>query len=54
LVISFSSSGITTFQSRSFMDWQKSGGKNLFPGTLTPEGFVVSKIVTKNAFVLTV
>jgi hypothetical protein len=24
--------GITTFKSRSFMDWQKSGGKNLFPG----------------------
>ena len=23
--------GITTFQSRSFMDWQKSGGRNLFP-----------------------
>lgn len=23
--------GITTFQSRSFADWQKSGGKNLFP-----------------------
>lgn len=23
--------GITTFQSRSFMDWQKAGGKNLFP-----------------------
>ena len=23
--------GITTFKSRSFMDWQKSGGKNLFP-----------------------
>jgi hypothetical protein len=23
--------GITTFQSRSFMDWQKSGGGNLFP-----------------------
>mmetsp|Transcript_19798 Transcript_19798/g.32848 ORF Transcript_19798/g.32848 Transcript_19798/m.32848 type:complete len:174 (-) Transcript_19798:281-802(-) len=24
-------SGITTFQSRSFSDWQKAGGKNLFP-----------------------
>jgi hypothetical protein len=24
--------GITTFQSRSFSEWQKSGGKNLFPG----------------------
>ena len=24
-------SGITTFKSRSFADWQKSGGKNLFP-----------------------
>merc|ERR1712032_766998 len=24
-------SGITTFKSRSFEDWQKSGGKNLFP-----------------------
>merc|ERR1712032_1803462 len=24
-------SGITTFKSRSFSDWQKSGGKNLFP-----------------------
>ena len=24
--------GITTFKSRSFDDWQKSGGKNLFPG----------------------
>lgn len=23
--------GITTFKSRSFLDWQKSGGKNLFP-----------------------
>jgi hypothetical protein len=23
--------GITTFKSRSFYDWQKSGGKNLFP-----------------------
>jgi len=23
--------GITTFKSRSFSDWQKSGGKNLFP-----------------------
>ena len=23
--------GITTFKSRSFDDWQKSGGKNLFP-----------------------
>ena len=23
--------GITSFKSRSFMDWQKSGGKNLFP-----------------------
>lgn len=23
--------GITSFQSRSFADWQKSGGKNLFP-----------------------
>ncbi|KAG7350772.1 hypothetical protein IV203_010132 [Nitzschia inconspicua] len=23
--------GITTFQSRSFSEWQKSGGKNLFP-----------------------
>ena len=23
--------GITTFESRSFNDWQKSGGKNLFP-----------------------
>jgi hypothetical protein len=23
--------GITTFESRSFADWQKSGGKNLFP-----------------------
>mmetsp|Transcript_101485 Transcript_101485/g.199097 ORF Transcript_101485/g.199097 Transcript_101485/m.199097 type:complete len:158 (-) Transcript_101485:566-1039(-) len=23
--------GITTFKSRSFADWQKSGGKNLFP-----------------------
>jgi hypothetical protein len=23
--------GITTFQSRSFVDWQKSGGRNLFP-----------------------
>lgn len=23
--------GITTFQSRSFADWQKAGGKNLFP-----------------------
>ena len=23
--------GITTFQSRSFSDWQKAGGKNLFP-----------------------
>jgi len=23
--------GITTFQSRSFVEWQKSGGKNLFP-----------------------
>lgn len=23
--------GITTFKSRSFVDWQKSGGKNLFP-----------------------
>ena len=25
-------SGITTFKSRSFDDWQKAGGKNLFPG----------------------
>ena len=25
-------SGITTFKSRSFSDWQKAGGKNLFPG----------------------
>ena len=24
--------GITTFKSRSFDEWQKSGGKNLFPG----------------------
>jgi len=24
-------SGITTFKSRSFSDWQKAGGKNLFP-----------------------
>jgi hypothetical protein len=24
--------GITTFKSRTFYDWQKSGGKNLFPG----------------------
>jgi hypothetical protein len=23
--------GITTFKSRSFLDWQKSGGVNLFP-----------------------
>merc|ERR1712203_133403 len=23
--------GITSFKSRSFADWQKSGGKNLFP-----------------------
>merc|ERR1740127_199623 len=23
--------GITSFQSRSFSDWQKAGGKNLFP-----------------------
>ncbi|KAL7518336.1 hypothetical protein ACHAWX_003177 [Stephanocyclus meneghinianus] len=23
--------GITSFKSRSFLDWQKSGGKNLFP-----------------------
>jgi hypothetical protein len=23
--------GITTFQSRSFAEWQKAGGKNLFP-----------------------
>ena len=23
--------GITSFQSRSFASWQKSGGKNLFP-----------------------
>lgn len=23
--------GITKFQSRSFADWQKAGGKNLFP-----------------------
>ena len=23
--------GVTSFKSRSFMDWQKSGGKNLFP-----------------------
>ena len=23
--------GITTFKSRSFSDWQKAGGKNLFP-----------------------
>ena len=23
--------GITTFESRTFNDWQKSGGKNLFP-----------------------
>lgn len=23
--------GITTFQSRTFSEWQKSGGKNLFP-----------------------
>merc|ERR1711997_795111 len=23
--------GITSFKSRSFTDWQKSGGKNLFP-----------------------
>ena len=23
--------GITTFKSRTFMDWQKAGGKNLFP-----------------------
>uniref|UniRef100_A0A7S1Z8J9 Uncharacterized protein n=1 Tax=Trieres chinensis TaxID=1514140 RepID=A0A7S1Z8J9_TRICV len=23
--------GITSFKSRSFMDWQKAGGKNLFP-----------------------
>ncbi len=23
--------GITTFKSRSFADWQKAGGKNLFP-----------------------
>jgi hypothetical protein len=27
----FGKVGITTFKSRSFMDWQKSGGKNLFP-----------------------
>ena len=25
-------SGISTFKSRSFDDWQKAGGKNLFPG----------------------
>lgn len=25
-------SGITTFKSRSFSEWQKAGGKNLFPG----------------------
>lgn len=25
------SAGITSFKSRSFADWQKSGGKNLFP-----------------------
>ena len=25
-------SGITTFKSRSFSDWQKAGGVNLFPG----------------------
>lgn len=24
--------GISTFKSRSFSDWQKAGGKNLFPG----------------------
>jgi hypothetical protein len=24
-------SGITTFKSRSFSEWQKAGGKNLFP-----------------------
>ena len=24
--------GITSFKSRSFADWQKAGGKNLFPG----------------------
>lgn len=27
--------GVTTFKSRSFSDWQKSGGKNLFPGTFS-------------------
>ena len=26
--------GITSFKSRSFDDWQKAGGKNLFPGEL--------------------
>ena len=29
-------SGITTFKSRSFSDWQKAGGKNLFPGKFLP------------------
>jgi hypothetical protein len=26
--------GVTTFKSRSFSEWQKAGGKNLFPGML--------------------
>ena len=31
--------GITTFKSRSFSDWQKAGGKNLFPGKCSTVAF---------------
>jgi hypothetical protein len=32
--------GITTFNSRSFSEWQKAGGKNLFPGAFPSLYFV--------------
>ena len=39
-------SGITTFKSRSFADWQKAGGINLFPGKLSK----VAHVFTSFAF----
>ena len=36
--------GITSFKSRSFAEWQKAGGKNLFPGESTCGGSVASFI----------
>jgi hypothetical protein len=41
-------SGITTFKSRSFSDWQKSGGKNLFPGKFDHVGNILSSVAALN------